>query len=79
MTSYAKPALCLILLTAIAACSPQTPDEPERYSVLILNGHVYDGTLTPPTSLKSRLPVVRSLMNPLEAWLKVHSPASPGS
>jgi N-acyl-D-aspartate/D-glutamate deacylase len=35
------------LLAILSSCSPRQPDEQERYSVLIVNGNVYDGTLAP--------------------------------
>ncbi len=37
----------LIFLGVLSACSPEQAELQEHYSVLIINGTVYDGTLTP--------------------------------
>ena len=39
--------LTIVLATIFSACSPQPGNEQERYSVLIVNGTMYDGTLSP--------------------------------
>lgn len=43
-----KSPLTLMFLAVLSACSPRQADEQEPYSVLIINGTVYDGTSTPP-------------------------------
>ena len=40
----------VVLFTVLSACSPQPADEQERYSVLIVNGTIYDGSLLPASS-----------------------------
>lgn len=48
MNNFAKFMPLLVIVAAIVACSPRQADRAERYSVLIINGTVYDGTLGPP-------------------------------
>lgn len=40
--------MCLTLATLLLGCAPPAEDTDGRYDVLIINGTVYDGTLTPP-------------------------------
>jgi len=47
MKIYTKIILAIGLVTILQACSPQQGDEQERYSVLIINGAVYDGSPAP--------------------------------
>jgi N-acyl-D-aspartate/D-glutamate deacylase len=48
MNDYTNRFLVVVIFAALAACSAQEGDEPQRYSVLIVNGDVYDGTLAAP-------------------------------
>ena len=50
MMTFLKIALSVLLFTVLSACSPQQADEQERYSVLIVNGNIYDGSLAPASS-----------------------------
>ncbi len=45
MKIYSRIILARVLVANLWACSPQQEDGQERYSVLIVNGTVYDGTL----------------------------------
>ena len=47
MMTTLKSVATLIILTMLSACSQEQGAEQERYSVLIINGAVYDGTLAP--------------------------------
>ncbi len=47
MITFPKAVLTVITLVAVSACSPPPEDAQERYSVLIINGTVYDGSLEP--------------------------------
>ena len=47
MNTYPKSWLVFVLLAILPACSPELGDEQESYSVLIINGTVYDGSLAP--------------------------------
>ncbi len=48
MKDFLKYFPAIIIAAALAACSPREASETERYSVLIINGAVYDGTLAEP-------------------------------
>ena len=47
MKIYTKIILAIGLVAILWACSPQQGNEQERYSVLIINGAVYDGSPAP--------------------------------
>jgi len=42
-----RPALFILMFGGLSACTPQQADDQQRYSVLIVNGTVYDGSLAP--------------------------------
>ena len=45
--TFPKTVLTVITLVAVSACSPPPGDAQELYSVMIINGTVYDGSLEP--------------------------------
>ena len=47
MTFFIKTLIYTLLLGLLAACTPKAVDEEIRYSVLIINGTIYDGSLNP--------------------------------
>jgi len=51
MMTHSKSLPSIVLLAVLSACSPQQADDQDRYSVLIVNGNVYDGSLAPATSV----------------------------
>ena len=48
MKRKSGPIVAVLCAVALAACSPKQADDTQRYSVLIINGAVYDGTLAAP-------------------------------
>jgi N-acyl-D-aspartate/D-glutamate deacylase len=47
MKTYYNIMQAIVLASVLFACSPEQADEQERYSILIVNGTVYDGTTAP--------------------------------
>lgn len=51
MMATSKLTLALLILLVINGCTTESDDSPERYSVLIINGTVYDGSMAPATNV----------------------------